>query len=81
MANDTRDLLQSGIITLGELQEILSTISNDEERWVASLHPSSSRSHYERTTLLLVEISRSRSSLRCAESPRYTVLVAVVGER
>jgi hypothetical protein len=23
---------------LGELQEILSTISNDEERWVASLH-------------------------------------------
>lgn len=33
MTNNSRDLRQSAIITLGELQDILSNISHDEERW------------------------------------------------
>jgi hypothetical protein len=38
MANDSRDLRQSAILTLGELEDILSNISHDKERWLASLH-------------------------------------------
>lgn len=37
MANDSCDLRQSAILTLGELEDILSNISNDKERWVARL--------------------------------------------
>lgn len=38
MANDSCDLRQSAILTLGELENILSNISHHKEHWSASLH-------------------------------------------
>jgi hypothetical protein len=38
MAYGSHNLRQSAIVTLAELQTILSNISHDEERWAATLH-------------------------------------------
>lgn len=37
MTNDPRDLRGSGILTLGELQELLTNIPRNEGRWAATL--------------------------------------------